>query len=305
MIFVLLLLSSTSKLTSRPINYTRHNMESNIQNNLKIFRKERSLSQEDLAEALGISRQSVIALEHGKYMPSLPLVVSICDFFDTAFEDLFEFEREIRNEFGNMAIPLSQNSDNNSKIKLINDQNRINNKHSDVSVGVDPSIGGLGAVPSTSLRAGKEANMPFELEPWRPFREAVSLRDAMDRLFEESVVTPVKSAIAIPKIDIKEKKDAVVVKAEIPGVAEEDVEVEITDSVMTISGEKKEEKEEDKDGYHYKESHTGSFSRSFSLPSEVAAEKADAEMKNGVLIITVPKVEAKKPKKVMIKKKVK
>lgn len=146
--------------------------------------------------------------------------------------------------------------------------------------------------------------MPFELEPWRPFREAVSLRDAMDRLFEESVITPSKSAaVAMPKIDIKEKKDSVVVKAEIPGVAEEDLEIEITDNVMTISGEKKEEKEEDKDGYHYKESHTGSFSRSFSLPSEVAAEKADAEMKNGVLTITVPKVEAKKPKKVTIKQK--
>lgn len=284
-------------------------MDSNIQNNLKTFRKERSLSQEDLAEALGISRQSVIALEQGKYMPSLPLVVSICNYFHSAFEDLFEFERQMDEEIDQLMEnhPTSLNpiselrgasseiSGNRIRIKVINSPNSMSGS-SDASVGVNPSH---------RLGIREEANMPFELEPWRPFREAVSLRDAMDRLFEESVVTPVKSGIAMPKIDIKEKKDAVVVKAEIPGVAEEDVEVEITDNVMTISGEKKEEKEEDKDGYHYQESHSGSFSRSFSLPSEVAAEKADAEMKNGVLTITVPKVEAKKPKKVTIKKKAK
>lgn len=281
-------------------------MDSNIQNNLKIFRKERSLSQEDLAEALGISRQSVIALEQGKYMPSLPLVVSICNFFHSAFEDLFEFERQMDeeidklmenhptslNKISELGRTYSEISGEGIKIKVVD--NQVKNINSPES--------GIGN-PPTSLRVKEEANMPFELEPWRPFREAVSLRDAMDRLFEESVVTPVKSGIAMPKIDIKEKKDAVVVKAEIPGVLEEDVEVEITDNVMTISGEKKEEKEEDKDGYHYRESHTGSFSRSFSLPSEVAAEKAEAEVKNGVLTITVPKVEAKKPKKVTITKK--
>lgn len=249
-----------------------------IQIRLREFRKEQGLSQEDLAEALGISRQSIIALEQGKYMPSLPLAVNLCQFFNIAFEEIFEFERQINEEMD----------------KILNDEQAIKVK----------------VINNTQLRdhtdeGGKEANMPFELEPWRPFREAVSLRDAMDKLFEESVVTPVKSVVAMPKIDIKEKKDSVVVKAEIPGVAEEDVEVEITDNVMTISGEKKEEKEEDKDGYHYKETHSGSFTRSFSLPSEVAAEKAEAEVKNGVLTVTIPKVEAKKPKKVTIKKKTK
>lgn len=254
--------------------------EINIQNRLREFRKEQGLSQEDLADALGISRQSIIALEQGKYMPSLPLAVNLCQFFNTAFEEIFEFERQISEEMDKIF-------DNDKKIKIIN---RPQNEAGNTPV---------------SLGAREEANMPFELEPWRPFREAVSLRDAMDRLFEESVVTPVKSVVAMPKIDIKEKKDSVVVKAEVPGVAEEDIEVEITDNVMTISGEKKEEKEEEKAGYHYKESHTGSFTRSFTLPSEVAADKADAEMKNGVLTITIPKVEARKPKKVTIKKKAK
>jgi HSP20 family protein len=88
-------------------------------------------------------------------------------------------------------------------------------------------------------------------------------------------------------------------------VAEEDVEVEIADNVMTISGEKKAEAEEEKEGYYYKESHSGSFSRSFTLPAEVKAEKASAEMDGGVLTVTVPKVEAKTPKKVTVKKKIK
>ncbi|OGD63251.1 hypothetical protein A2215_04655 [Candidatus Berkelbacteria bacterium RIFOXYA2_FULL_43_10] len=144
------------------------------------------------------------------------------------------------------------------------------------------------------------------LEPWGPIRDSISLRDAMDRLLEDSVITPAKiSTAGMPKIDIKEKKDSVVIKAELPGVAEEDVEVEIADSVMTISGEKKTEKEEEKEGYYYKESHTGAFSRSFTLPSEVKAEKANAEMDGGILTITVPKVEARTPKKIAVKKKTK
>ena len=254
-----------------------------IQNRLREFRKHHGLSQEDLAEALGISRQSVIALEQGRFMPSLPLAVNLCQFFNTAFEEIFEFERQMSEEMDKII------NEPNIKIKVITHNNIINQP----SANEDEK--------SSERLEAREVNMPFELEPWRPFREAVSLRDAMDRLFEESVVTPVKSGIAMPKVDIKEKKDSVVVRAEVPGVSEDDVEVEITDNAMTISGEKKEEKEEEKEGYSYRESHIGSFTRSFTLPSEVAAEKAQADMKNGVLIVTIPKVEAKKPKKVQIK----
>jgi len=223
-----------------------------IKNKLKDLRKRRHLSQEELADKLGISRQSVIALEHGKYLPSLPLAVSMCNLFNSAFEDVFEFEHEIKN---------------------------IINNH-----------------------FGKEVKMPSELSPWRPFREAISLRDAMDRLFEDSVITP-RAIGAMPKIDIKEKKDGIVVKAELPGVEEKDVNVEILDNVMTISGEKAEEKEEEKEGYYYKESRSGAFERSFSLPADVKADKAEAEMKNGVLTVTVPKIEPKKARKIAIKPK--
>jgi HSP20 family protein len=244
--------------------------EFTIENRLRELRKEHKLSQEELAEAIGISRQSIIALEQGRSMPSLPLAVNFCQFFNAAFEEIFNFEKEIDREFDNA---INNNSIN---IKVIND-------------------------PDESLGSRKE-NAMVELEPWKPFREAVSLRDAIDRLFEDSFITPAKIGGGMPKIDVKDKKDAVVVKAELPGVSEEDVNVEILDNVMTISGERKEEKEEKEEekGYYYKESHTGHFTRSFTLPSEVIAEKASAEMKNGVLTITVPKVEPKKAQKVQI-----
>ena len=143
-----------------------------------------------------------------------------------------------------------------------------------------------------------------ELEPWRPFREAISLRDAMDKLFEDSFITQGKLA-GMPKVDIIDKADKVVVKAEIPGVAEEDVNVEILDNVMTISGEKTEEKEEgdEKKGYFYKESHSGAFTRTFTLPADVRGEEAVAEVKDGILMITIPKVEPKKAKKITIQTK--
>ena len=229
--------------------------EITIKNKLRDLRKKHDLSQEELADKLGISRQSIIALEHGKYMPSLPLAVSMCNLFDSAFEDVFEFEHQINKVFEN----INQN-------------------------------------------IGKESIMPSEMSPWRPFREAVTLRDAMDRLFEDSVITP-KNIGAMPKIDIKETKDAIVVKAELPGIEEDKVDVEIMDNVMTISGEKIDEKVDEGEGYHYKESHSGAFQRSFSLPADVKAEKAVAEMKNGVLTITVPKIEPKKAKKISIKPK--
>ncbi len=247
--------------------YILYMEEKDILIRLKDFRKKDSLSQEELADKLGISRQSIIALEQGKSMPSLPLAVSMCQFFNAAFEEIFQFQNEIEDEIMEES-PIS--------IKIINPQ-----------------------------ELGRKEKSMTELGPWKPLRESVSLRDAMDRLFEDSFITPARANGGMPKIDIKDKKDAVIVKAELPGINEEDVDVEIMDNVMTISGQSREEKtegEEDK-GYFYKESHTGAFSRSFTLPGEVLAEKAAADMKNGILTISVPKVEPKKAKKIEIKKK--
>jgi len=251
------------------------NNEPTIENRLKDLRREHKLSQEELADELGVSRQSIIALEQGRYLPSLPLVVNLCKFFHSSFEDIFEFEKEIEDAIDSMVGESSKN--------IIN----IANLNAEVDH------------PSPRLRMAGEKIMGTELEPWRPFREVVSLRDAMDRLFEDSVITP-KTAGVMPKIDIKDKKDAIEVKAELPGMVEDDIDIEISDGVMTISGEKKEEKEEKEEGYYYKESHTGAFSRSFTLPADVREEKAEAEMKHGILTVTIPKIEPKKATKVKI-----
>jgi len=245
-----------------------------IKNRLKEFRQKQELSQEDLAEELGISRQSIISLEQGKHMPSLPLAINMCKFFDSAFEEVFQLHDEITREIDEVF------NDQKSNIKIINKPK--------------------GADPSTLLGVGKENKMN-DLEPMKPFREMVTLRDAMDRLFEDSVIT--QKGASVPKIDVKDKKNEIIVKAELPGITEEDLDVEVCDGVMTISGEKKEEKEEEKEGYYYKESHSGSFSRSFTLPSEVDEDKADADMDKGVLTITLPKIKPKKAKKVSLKPK--
>jgi HSP20 family protein len=255
-----------------------NNEEISIENRLRDLRKKNNLSQEELAEELGISRQSVIALEQGKYLPSLPLVVNMCKFFHSPFEEIFEFQREIEEE-------ISQAFEENKLINIADGPIRL------LSQNIEPDRSGL-------VR-DKENIVANEMEPWRPFREMISLRDAMDRLFEDSVITP-KTVSAMPKLDIKDKKDSIVVKAELPGMTEEEVDIEISDGVMTISGEKKEEKEKEEEGYYYKESHSGAFSRSFTLPADVVAEKAEADMKDGVLSIIIPKVEPKKATKVKV-----
>ena len=143
--------------------------------------------------------------------------------------------------------------------------------------------------------------MISELEPWRPLG-AVSFGDVVDRLLSDNGSIR-KGGTIMPKIDIKEQKEDFVIKAELPGLKEAEVDIEVTsDGTVTISGEKKEEKEEENEekGYYYQESYSGSFSRSLSLPSEVIADKAAADMENGVLTITVPKARPEKIQKLKV-----
>ena len=289
---------------------TSGEQEVEIKNRLKEFRQRQELSQEDLAEALGISRQSIISLEQGKHMPSLPLAINMCRFFDSTFEDVFQMHDEISREIdevlgdqvGNIKI-ISKPKEAAPSIRRIGGlgagPSTLLGAGPSTLLGAAPSTL-LGAAPSTLLGAGKENKMN-DLEPLRPFREMVSLRDAMDRLVEDSVITP--KSVGMPRIDVKDKRNEVVIRAELPGISEEELDIEICDGVMTISGEKQEEKEEEKEGYYYKESHSGSFSRSFNLPAEVDEDKAEAEMDRGVLTIVLPKIKAKKAKKVSVKPK--
>jgi len=141
---------------------------------------------------------------------------------------------------------------------------------------------------------------------WEPFGDLMTLRDAMDRLFEDSVIRPrnwVAPMLEGLAVDMYETKDDVVVKATVPGVKAEDIDISITGDTLTIKGEFKEEEKVEKENYIRRERRQGSFSRSLNLPTSVNADKANAEFDNGVLKLTLPKSEEVKPKTIEVKAK--
>jgi len=105
-----------------------------------------------------------------------------------------------------------------------------------------------------------------------------------------------------PAIDIADKDDAIVVKAELPGLKSEDIEISVSDNVLTISGEKKESTEEKGENFYHVERRYGTFHRDIALPAGVDADKVDAAYRDGVLTVKVPKTEKAKPRRVEIKK---
>ena len=143
---------------------------------------------------------------------------------------------------------------------------------------------------------------------WEPFRELVSLREAMDRLFEESFVRPSQGRLSLARegglaVDMYETDDAVVVKSAIPGIKAEDIDISITGDTLTIKGETKTEEEVNEENYIRRERRYGAFCRTLALPLPVVPDKADAEFENGVLTLTLPKAEEIKPKAIKIKAK--
>jgi len=106
-----------------------------------------------------------------------------------------------------------------------------------------------------------------------------------------------------PAVDVAEEKDRYIVKADLPGMKQEDIKVELDDSVLSISGERKHEKEEndEKKNYHYYERSYGSFQRRFILPKGTDSEKIDAKYEHGVLEIVIPKTDIKKTKEIKVK----
>ncbi len=143
---------------------------------------------------------------------------------------------------------------------------------------------------------------------WDPVREMTTLRDMMDRLMAEAFApiverTPLESWALMPRVDMYETDDEIVVKAVLPGVKPEDLDITITGNVLSIKGEIKEEEEEKDVNYIRKERIYGTFRRDLTLPVDVDADKAKAEFENGILILHLPKVEAAKPKRLEIKTK--
>ena len=146
------------------------------------------------------------------------------------------------------------------------------------------------------------------IERWHPLTELMSLRQAMDRLFEDSFVRPSRALAtfgesATPALDVYQTPTEIVVKAAMPGVKPEDVSIDITGETLTIRGESKVEEETKKEDYLYQERRYGVFSRSVVLPSGLKSDKAEATVEDGVLTLTIPKAEEAKPKAIKVKAK--
>jgi len=217
--------------------------------NLRNLREQKKITQEELADELGVSRQAIISLERGKSIPSLPLALNFARLFEISLENMFGFKKE--------------------------------------------------------FQQGKEVNqMARDLMPWSPMREVSSLHEAIDRLFEESWPATKQKGISIPTINVYEKGSKVIVMADVPGVKEEDLSIEVGVDSLTLQGERKIEEEIKEKNYYRKESSYGSFSRTIPLPAFVNKDKAEAELKDGTLTIILPKKAKVKPKvtKVKVKK---
>jgi HSP20 family protein len=144
-----------------------------------------------------------------------------------------------------------------------------------------------------------------DLVRYEPFREMTSLRDAMDRLFEESFLRPMQWGARawsgeVPPVDMYETADQVVVKAAVPGVKPEEIEVTVTGDQLTIKGEFRSDENVEQGSYLLQERRYGSFCRQVSLPAGVEADRAEATFENGVLTLEMPKVEVTKTKTVKV-----
>ena len=170
-------------------------------------------------------------------------------------------------------------------------------------------------VPVTTDR--KTEAPPTAMQMWRPFE---SLRREVDRLFDDFHMSPFRLPfrrpafdiepfwapefwVAVPAVDFVERDNAFEVHADLPGLDEKNIEVKVANGVLTIKGEKEENKEEKKEDFHMRERRFGSFERALRIPDGVDTDKIEAAFKKGVLTVTLPKTaEAQKPvKKIEVK----
>ena len=220
--------------------YTYLKMEIKIEffsQQIRNLREAKSLTQEELAHELGISRQSIISLERGKCLPSLPLAFSLADIFDLTLENFFYPEEENRNDGHVELVPQN--------LVLISSADDV----------IDDSI-----------------ENEFEDTSW-------------------------------PAVNMYENNDEVVVEAEVPGMAENDLQIEISEEYLTIKGSRNINNDDKK--FFTNEFTSGSFSRKVNFPVKIDRNKAEAELKNGILKIVLPclTVVTQVPIKIKINKK--
>ena len=139
-----------------------------------------------------------------------------------------------------------------------------------------------------------------------PFRDLRTLQEEVNRLFSTNLTggfgeEGIGRGAWNPSVDIYENKDQIVLEAELPGMTREDFDLAIENNVITLRGERRFEKKDDTDNYHRVERAYGSFTRSFTLPNTVSGEGANADYRNGVLRVTLPKREETKARRIEVK----
>jgi len=142
------------------------------------------------------------------------------------------------------------------------------------------------------------------LTRWDPFKEMMNLRSAFDRMFDNALVGVAdfeSSSNWGLALDVAETNDEYIVKASIPGINPDDLDISYTANSLTIRGETKEEREVEEAKYHMRERRYGSFARSITIPSTVNADKIEANYDKGILTLHLPKAEESKPKRIEIK----
>lgn len=140
---------------------------------------------------------------------------------------------------------------------------------------------------------------------WEPVRELDTLQGEVNRLFDTFFGGPTggnggRTRRWVPAMDLIETEDALILNADLPGLDRDDVSIEVKDNVLTVSGNREAEHTEKADGYYRVERAFGSFSRSLALPEGVDADKVKASFDKGVLEVTIPKPEERKPHRVEI-----
>jgi HSP20 family protein len=138
---------------------------------------------------------------------------------------------------------------------------------------------------------------------YNPFAELEELREQFNKVFNAMVETQNKDLAFIPSVNTREADDAYYIEVDLPGVKKEDINIDVNEDVLTISGERKVRQEHKDDTFYKVESRYGKFERSFTLPEDADSDKIEATSKNGVLEIKIPKVVKveNKPKKIEIK----
>lgn len=153
-----------------------------------------------------------------------------------------------------------------------------------------------------------------EITPWRPFFSPGRFEQAVDRMFQDFWKGPRFSfgwpeelrrngefGLSVPAVEIYDEKDDIVIKAELPGMKKEDLEINLAGEILTIKGEKKREEEVKEKDYYYSERSFGSFERSIDIPQKVVPDKVSASFKDGILEVRLQKSEEAKKKEIKIK----